>query len=192
MKIKPLRFGPSLLFFAIPSAIAAFGVYVVMQRLDEHGVNNFINFYLSLIIPLALMLVAALIAFKMEGNPLKWKILAKRFRLKRMTKKDWIYTLVLFIIQLILYAGLSFTAKWLIQLDLFAPPEFLLPAVDPRIEQGILPDSFIGVPLKGHWIETSRIDLKFKHHENRCPRCCRNCLSSERYITNWESIMERN
>ncbi len=151
MKIKPLRFWPSLPFFAIPSAIAAIGVYVVMQRLHEHGVNNFVNFYLSMILPLALMLIAALIAFKMEGNPWNWKTVAERFRLKRMTKKDWIYTVLLFIVQIILYAGLSFTAKWLIQFDLFAPPEFLVPAVDPRLEQGILIDSFMGVPLKGQW-----------------------------------------
>ena len=151
MKIKPLRFWPSLPFFAIPSAIAAFGVYIVMQRLFEHEVNNFVNFYLSMILPLALMLIAALVAFKIEGNPLNWKILAERFRIKRLTKKDWTYTLILFIIQVILYAGLSFTAKWLIQFDLFAPPEFLIPAVDPRLEQGILMDSFMGVPLKGQW-----------------------------------------
>jgi len=151
VKIKPLGFWQSLPFFAIPSAMAAFGVYFVMQRLNQNGVDNFVNFYLSMVIPLTLMLLAALAAFKMEGNRLNWKTLSVRLRLKKMTKKDWIYTLGLFIIQVILYAGLSITAKWLIQFDFFAPPEFLIPAVDPRIDQGIFPDTFMGVPLRGQW-----------------------------------------
>ncbi|MCX6225208.1 MAG: hypothetical protein NTV01_10765 [Bacteroidia bacterium] len=53
------------------------------------------------------------------------KIKPLGFRLKKMTKTDCIYTLFLFVVQILLYAGLSFTAKWLIQFDLFAPPEFL-------------------------------------------------------------------
>lgn len=151
IKIKPMGFGPSILFFGIPSAMAASGVYFVMQRLHQNGVDNFVNFYLSMVVPMTLMLLAALVAFKMEGNRLNWKTLSVRFRLKKMTRKDWIYTLVLFTIQVILYAGLSFTAKWLIQFDLFAPPDFLLPAVDPRLDQGIFLDTFMGVPLKGQW-----------------------------------------
>jgi membrane protease YdiL (CAAX protease family) len=150
-KIKPMGFGPSVLYFGIPSAIAAFGVYYVMQRLYQNGVDNFVNFYLSMIVPLALMLIAALIAFKMEGNRLDWKTLSVRFRLKKMTKTDWTYTFLLLAVQILLYGGLSFTAKWLIQFDLFAPPEFLLPAVDPRIDQGIFLDTFMGVTLKGQW-----------------------------------------
>jgi hypothetical protein len=50
-----------------------------------------------------------------------------------MTKKDWIYTLILFVIMVVVQVSLGFTAKWLIQFKIFAPPEFLLPAVDPRL-----------------------------------------------------------
>ena len=141
----------SLLFFGIPSVIFSFSIYFVMQKLHQNGISNFINWYVSMVIPLALMLLAAMIAYKVEGNSFKWSTILTRFRLKRMTKKDWIYTLILFIVSVIIYGTLSFTSKWLIQFKLFSPPEFLIPAVDPRLEQNILVDSFMDVPLKGQW-----------------------------------------
>ncbi len=151
MKIKPMGILSSLLFFGIPSAVYSFSIYYVMQKLHQNGINDFINWYVSMVIPLALMLLAAIIAYKVEGNSFKWSTFLTRFRLKKMTKKDWIYTLVLFIVSVIIYGTLSFTSKWLIQFKLFSPPEFLIPAVDPRLEQNILVASFMGVPLKGQW-----------------------------------------
>ncbi len=151
MKIKPMGILSSLLFFGIPSAVYSFSIYYVMQKLHLNGINDFINWYVSMVIPLALMLLAAIIAYKVEGNSFKLSAFLTRFRLKKMTKNDWIYTLVLFIVSVIIYGTLSFTSKWLIQFKLFSPPEFLIPAVDPRLEQNILLDSFMGVPLKGQW-----------------------------------------
>jgi len=151
MKIKPMGILSSLLFFGVPSAFYCFCIYYVMQKLHQNGTNDFINWYVSMVIPLALFLLAAIIAYKVEGNSFKWSAFLTRFRLKKMTNKDWIYTLVLFIVSVIIYGTLSFTSKWLIQFKLFSPPEFLLPAVDPRLEQNILLDSFMGVPLKGQW-----------------------------------------
>jgi len=151
MKIKPMGIIPSLLFFAIPSVIFSFFIYYVMQKLHQNGINDFVNFMVSMTTPLALMLVAAIIAYKVEGNAFNWTSFSKRFRLKKMTRKDWIYTVALLIVMIIIYGTLSFTSKWLIQFQLFSPPEFLLPSVDPRLEQNLLVNSFMGIPLKGQW-----------------------------------------
>jgi hypothetical protein len=43
-----------------------------------------------------------------------------------MEKKDWIYTLILFLAMGLIQAVLSFTSKWLIQFEFFTPPTFLL------------------------------------------------------------------
>jgi membrane protease YdiL (CAAX protease family) len=151
MKIKPMGIMSSLLFFGIPSAVCTFSIYFVMQKLHRNGINDFVNFYISMALPLALMLFASLIALKIEGNDLKWTTISSRFRLKKMSGTDWIYTIGLFAAMALIYGGLSFTSKWLIQFKLFAPPEFLIPAVDPRLEQNIFMDTFLGVPLKGQW-----------------------------------------
>jgi len=151
LNIKPMGIGLSLLFFAIPSAMATFGIYFVMQRLHHNSINDFINLSVSMALPLALLLIAAFVAYKMEGRTFRWKEFSDRFRLRKMTRKDWIYTLLLFLAQIIIYISLSFTPRWLIHFKMFAPPEFLIPAVDPRLEQSILLDSFLGIPLKGQW-----------------------------------------
>jgi membrane protease YdiL (CAAX protease family) len=151
LKIKPMGIIPSVLFFAIPSVIFSFFIYYVMQKLHQNGINDFVNFVVSMTTPLALMLVAAIIAYKVEGNSFNWRSFSKRFRLKKMTRKDWIYTVALLMVMIIIYGTLSFTSKWLIQFQLFSPPEFLLPSVDPRLEQNLLVDSFMGIPLKGQW-----------------------------------------
>jgi len=149
--IKPMGIFASLLYFGIPSVIFYFFIYFVMQRLHGAGVNDFVNFYASMVTPLILMLIASLVAYKSEGNKFSWALLSKRFRLKKMEKKDWIYTLILIVAMIIIQGGLAFTSKWLIQFDFFAPPTFLLPAVDPRLEHNLVLNSFMGFPLKGQW-----------------------------------------
>ena len=151
LRIKPMGIMSSILFFGIPSAVCTLSIYYVMQKLHQSGINDFINFFVSMVIPLALMLIASLIAFKIEGNDFKWSTLSSRFRLKKMNKIDWLYTAGLLAVMILIYGTLSFTSKWLIQYKFFSPPEFLLPAVDPRVEQSLLLDSFMGVPLKGQW-----------------------------------------
>jgi len=151
IKIKPMGIIPSILFFGIPSLIFSFSIYYVMQKLHQNGTNDFVNYIVSMTSPLVLMLVAAIIAYRIEGNSFGWTAFRTRFRLKRLTRKDWIYALVLFVVMAIIYETLSFTPKWLIEFKLFSPPEFLIPAVDPRLEQNIFLDSFLGIPLKGQW-----------------------------------------
>lgn len=151
LKIKPMGIGRSILFFGVPSAFFTFCIYVLMQRFHTGGMSDVVNFYLTMVLPLTVLLAAALIAFKLEGNDLTWKSLAGRFRLRRMTGRDWLYTLALFLAMVVFQVALGFTAKWLTQFRLFAPPEFLIPAVDPRIPHQIVTDVFMGIPLKGQW-----------------------------------------
>ena len=114
MKIKPMGMMSSLMFFAVPSTIFSFCIYYVMQKLQRHGVNDFVNFFASMVAPLLLMTIAALVAFKIEGHSLKWPDIAARFRLNKMTKLDWIYAIGLLVVTIIIYESLSFTSKWLI------------------------------------------------------------------------------
>lgn len=149
--IKPMGLGLSVLFFGIPSAVLTYSIYHFMQEFHHEGMNDFLNFYLTMVLPLALMLVAAVVAYKLEGRTLTWHDLSQRFRLTRMTKQDWLYTLGLFLTMALAYGVLGFTAQWLMQFKLFAPPEFLIPAVDPRLKQHLVTDVFMGIPLKGQW-----------------------------------------
>jgi membrane protease YdiL (CAAX protease family) len=149
--IKPMGIFASLFYFAVPSAIFYFFIYYVMQQLHATGVNDFVNFYLSMVIPLVILLIASLVSYKLEGNRFDWPSFSARFRLRKMEKKDWIYTLILLVTIVLIQGALSFTSKWLIQFHFFAPPAFLLPAVDPRLAHNLISDTFMGYTLKGQW-----------------------------------------
>jgi len=149
--IKPLGIFASLFYFAIPSAIFYFFIYFIMQKLHANGTNDFVNFYVSMVTPLILLLAASLVAYKSEGNILNWNSFSVRFRLKKMEKKDWIWALILFVAMALIQVSLSFTSKWLIHFEFFKPPVFLIPAVDPRIDHNLVLNSFMGLALKGQW-----------------------------------------
>ena len=123
--IKPMPFWLSSLFFGIPSAIGWLGIYVGLPALARAGVPLFWNSLLCIVGPLALMLAAAFVAYRLEGNPLSWAGVRARFRLKPLRNKEWFWTLGLCLVCPGTYFLLLPTARWLASLPLFAPPEFL-------------------------------------------------------------------
>ena len=72
------------LFFGIPAIITIFCVYSVFPYLVKHGFSTFVSYAIVLDIPLTIMLVASLVAYRIEGNPMSWPALRVRFRLNRM------------------------------------------------------------------------------------------------------------
>ena len=149
--IKPMPIWMSLLCFGIPSLIATLGIYVGVPALDRAGVPLFLNFMLFTAGPLALMLLAAFVAYRLEGNPLSWADVKERFRLKPIKGKDWLWTVGLTIVYIGGYFLLLPTAKWLASFPLFEPPPFLPPVVDPRVMESGIPSEMLGLKLQGNW-----------------------------------------
>jgi len=141
----------SLLYFGIPSLIATLGIYVGIPTLDRIGVPLFANFILFTAGPLALMLVSALAAYRLEGNPMSWAGVKERFRLKPLKGMDWVWTMGLAIVYVGGYLLLLPTAKWLASFPLFEPPPFLPPVVDPRVLESGIPSEMLGIQLRGNW-----------------------------------------
>ena len=148
--IKPMPFWLSSLFFGIPSAIGWLGVYVGLPALARAGVPLFWNSLLCIVGPLALMLAAAFVAYRLEGHPLSWAGVRARFRLKPLRGEEWFWTLGLCLVCPATYFLLLPTARWLASIPLFAPPEFLPSLVRPDVSQ-VLPTEYLGVPLRGNW-----------------------------------------
>ena len=148
--LKPMGFPHAALLFAVPSALIYFLVYVVMPWLNERGVNLLLNALLCIVGPLALMLVAAIVAYRMEGNSWNWPAFRERYRLRGLSGKLWLVTLGLFLFMMASDAVLMPTVQWLIQFDFFKPPDFLPPMVDPRVDSSGMKD-LMGVPLAGSW-----------------------------------------
>ena len=149
--IKPMSWGLSILFFGIPAALSYASIYGLMQLLHEANIPLMANYFLSFVSLMAIMLLAAIAAYRLEGNPMTFAALAKRFRLTRMQGKDWLWALGLFAFQAAFYLGLSSTSLLLIQYPFFAPPDFLPPDLDPRTQIGLVYTHFLGISTQGNW-----------------------------------------
>jgi membrane protease YdiL (CAAX protease family) len=149
--LKPMPFWMSLLFFGIPCIAGWVSVYIVLPALTNLGFPMFWNFWLCLTIPLAGMLIAALVAFRLEGRPWKWVELKSRFRLRPVKRKDWFWILALIgSIGLYLFLRQTISSR-LASLSRFAFPPYLPSILDPRLSQTSIPSEYLGIPLHGNW-----------------------------------------
>lgn len=72
-QVRPLPFVSALLYFGIPSVIAAIIVYGVMPRLAALGFPIFFNYLLVYATaPMLALLVASQVAYQREGRALSW------------------------------------------------------------------------------------------------------------------------
>jgi membrane protease YdiL (CAAX protease family) len=149
--MKPMSWGLSILFFGIPAIISNFAIFGLMQVLHEKNVPVIVNYFASFVSLMVVMLLAALAAYRMEGNPFTIWSFRERFRLMPMRGRDWLWAIGLFAFQAVIYVGLAATSKWLIRFPLFAPPAYLPPDLDPRTQVGLVYTEFLGISLKGNW-----------------------------------------
>lgn len=149
--MKPMPFWLSLLCFGIPSATGWIGVYILMPALAKLGFPLFWNFWLCLTAPLAGMLIASLVAFRLEGHPLTWTEIKARFRLKAVCGRDWLGVLALLVsIPVYLYLRQTISA-WLVSRPGFGIPTYVPSILDPRLSQSSIPTEYLGIPLPGNW-----------------------------------------
>ena len=74
--LRPLGIGQALLYFGIPSAIFSASILGLLPWMIRQGVSPFLTFNVTFGGPLALMLVASIVAYRLEGRP--WSVSAFR------------------------------------------------------------------------------------------------------------------
>lgn len=90
MPVKPLPLWLALLFFGIPSLLLRVCLYNGIPFLLGSGVSRFAASMICVIIPLALLLMAALVGYRLEGNAFSWQVFKARFRLTAFPGKAWL------------------------------------------------------------------------------------------------------
>jgi len=144
-KIQPMSFALALLFFGIPMLLFLVVQRVVCPYLDTLGVPPLVNFFV-LMTPHILFFFSALVAYRMEGNLWNWYDLSQRFRLIRLSAKDWGWAIAAAVgnigLYLLVYTAGRPVLEWLAE---------LIP--DPGVLNTILGDgaSFVGYPLSGNF-----------------------------------------
>ena len=141
----------SLLFFAGSALLFRVAVYNLLPALLRAGVSPFAAFLLSYSIPLAILLIATLLGLAKEGNLANWLL---RLRLTKLTGRQVVLCLGLFILGFLATGLLLPTAQYIAATKFFAPPSFLPAILNPTKAapgQGLV--EFMGVPLRGaYWV----------------------------------------
>jgi membrane protease YdiL (CAAX protease family) len=151
-KMKPLHFGKSMVFAVFPGVILfIIHYYLIPGYIERSGEAYFNGYWIGYVVSMGLVFAAALIAYHREGNPFTWPAIKDRFRLKPMTKIDWLWTLAIILFVLATYFGLSSTGKWVKSVPLLSPREVWPAEWGPQGAAKAIPGEFMGLSLKGQW-----------------------------------------
>lgn len=149
-KISKISLLESSFWFFIPGFIMYIGFYIFMPAMKELGISYLFSFLLFLWGSTILLIPLSIFLYKKEGNKLEWGSFKERFRIKKLTKKEWL--LVFGVLALVILSDgiFSETAKWLGTLPGFSPPEYFTAPFNPFDE--ILPFTHLfDFELKGQW-----------------------------------------
>ena len=156
LTLRPMPLWESILFFGIPAIITILCVYGLSPYLVKHGFSAYISYVIVLDIPLFMMFVASLVAYRMEGNPMNWTALRDRFRLKRLERKGWMWTIGLLFFMIITAGLLSVLIlsiiPGLIEKGMLTIPDSTPSFIDPRVPQGLAGiKTQMGAEAVGKW-----------------------------------------
>ena len=155
--LKPLSWKPSLIIFLIIASMLYLTHYVLVPAYTAWSGKPYLVGYLwGWGVTVGLVFVASLMAYRLEGHPTSWQAFSARFRLNRMRRtstsgQDWLWTLAILVVAAGAYFGLSFTARRLATLPIFAPHPAFPPDLGPDGAAHLIPGQLFGMPLKGQW-----------------------------------------
>lgn len=94
-RLRPIGLLASLLYFGIPCAVFSASILGLLPWMIRRGFGGFTVFNVTFGGPLVLMLIAALVAYRLEGRPWTWPAFRDRMRLTRPTRSAWLWTVAL-------------------------------------------------------------------------------------------------
>ena len=142
----------------LPSSTALLAVALVYYFTHYHFVPYYtritgepylIGYLIGWVSTVGIIFIASLIFYKIEGNKLNMSEFSNRFRLKKLSLKDWSWTVLLIIVVLITYFGLTPISKWLATFRLFAPHPDFPPDMSPVGVSNLKPGVLFVLTLKG-------------------------------------------
>ena len=147
---RPLPLKQALLYFGVPGLMFFLFVWIGIPALTAAGLSEFAAFLWALMIPSALLLVAAVVGLRSEGWPLTRYSLRQRFRYGRMTRREWLWMGGATVAVLLGFGLLTAITNVLIDNGLIPIPGDAAAVLDPRSSSQELLDGYGGV-IVGRW-----------------------------------------
>jgi membrane protease YdiL (CAAX protease family) len=98
-----------------------------------------------------LFFVSSIYAYVKESDSLNVKAFSERYRLSRIPRPDWIWVLLVLVVQTGFYFGLGFTAEYLAEIPFFSPHPVFAPEFGPGGVNAHVPGELMGMQLHGQW-----------------------------------------
>jgi membrane protease YdiL (CAAX protease family) len=137
--------------FAATSFIIYVNLYFCMPHLIKNGVSILLSYLLLFYFPFIIIFLLALFLYRIEGNELLIKKLFERFRIKKLDRKDLVYTIGLLVFGILSYFLLLPVGKYFASLSFFSPPDYFPAEINPN--KLAVSGQFMGYSLKGaYWI----------------------------------------
>jgi membrane protease YdiL (CAAX protease family) len=151
-RVRPLSWGPSILILVF-LGLAYYLAYhsIIPAYLRRTGQPYLIAYLWVWVGSMGVILAAALILYAREDHLPGWKVFAARYRLAHMPAKDWLWSLVVLIVCVGLYFGLSSTSHWLASLPVFAPVPLAPVELRPDTAGNFIQGLFFGMKIQGQW-----------------------------------------
>jgi hypothetical protein len=108
--LKPMGLIESILLFGIPAAALAASLWLLWPALVAAGMDRALAYTICLTGVNIGLLVASIVGYVLEGNPLTWSAYAQRMRLTRMTGNIWLWAIFGTIFYLLLSLVINFIA----------------------------------------------------------------------------------
>jgi membrane protease YdiL (CAAX protease family) len=131
-RLRPTSLWASLIYFGVPALLMAGGFYILMPYLLGLGIAPYYAYSIALGLPLLVMLIASLIAYRLEGRPMRWRPFVRRLRYERMTLRDWLWTAGIFVAPALLNRQFARLTKLAIDRGTIPLPDAIPAFVDPR------------------------------------------------------------
>jgi membrane protease YdiL (CAAX protease family) len=146
----PLPLWQAFLYFGVPGLTFFLFVWVAIPALTDAGLSEFAAFLWALLVPSALLLLAALVGLRSEGWPLTGSSVRQRFRYRRMTRREWLWTGGAMVLVMLGFGLLTAITTVLIDNGLVPLPADVATVLDPRASSDELLDGYGGV-IVGRW-----------------------------------------
>jgi membrane protease YdiL (CAAX protease family) len=125
--IKPMPFWQSLVFFGVPTLAAAIGQYFLYPFLSSLELSYEDAYHYQMLAVFTFLLIAAIVVYILEGNPLEWSSIRHRFRLYGLDLIGLKWSFAGIIIQAVLAIVSTIFAVQVYDFLNFTPPDIFPP-----------------------------------------------------------------